>query len=355
MLTALLWSLLALLFYAAMMLVIVLGDLSGRRSRFLFPLLVFGFGIILPYHPLPLQISSWVACAFLLFMGLSFFGDDGYRELENSCQGASILLLAAFLAAVRLAAPDHGFFSLITGGAARLWGLSSAQALLAGLALAFLFTFPIWSTGVGEATSRWFDQRREKAQEDRRDRLTAQAAALPEDEVQDLRELWRRSFVSVQARGRTIEAIDLHVSSEIRRDLQVRIVPGTCFVSAGAHQNMAARTEVMFRLPALCPESVEVPATCINAVRPIPQQKDRFERIEMVQGNLVRFLTAAAGRHAMVVQAGAWAISDGYTAAQLQARLQRTGPDGWREPAISRAHIAEAKTILLDLGIATGL
>lgn len=349
MLATVLWSLFALLFYAVVFFVIVMeSQLDEEISHVALPLAVFGVGLLLPYHPLPLQISSWVACACLLKIGVSAFEDD-------RAQGVSILLLAGLLAAVRLAAPGHSVYGLVGDGGARLWARSPALALLAGAGLLLLVSYPAWGGAVRLAVERRREERWERAREARRDRLTAQAATLPPAQPHDLHDLWRRSFVRVEAQGRGIEAIDLRVFSEVRRDLQVRIPPGTCFVAAGAHQNMAARAEVRFPLRALSGENVGVEATCINAARPVPESRDGFSRVEMVTGDLARFLAAAAGRDPMTVQAGAWAISDGYTAAQAQARLQRVGPDGRREAAITDAHVAEARAILEEIGVATPL
>jgi hypothetical protein len=75
-------------------------------------------------------------------------------------------------------------------------------------------------------------------------------------------------------------------------------------------------------------------------------------------------MEAAEGEDAMVIQAGVWALTDGYSRAQIQRTLRTrrvrygitVGLGAADEgPAISNAQIDKAKSILARLGIRNSL
>jgi hypothetical protein len=126
---------------------------------------------------------------------------------------------------------------------------------------------------------------------------------------------------------------------------------------------MAARRTCRFELGPSGAERVFVPATCINAGLAIPGDTDRFGGVRRTSASLRAFFDLAQNEDAMVVQAGAWAITDGYSKAQVQAHLRSRrvstvygipvpGVQGSDQgPAISDAQIARAKAILDQLGV----
>jgi hypothetical protein len=197
-------------------------------------------------------------------------------------------------------------------------------------------------------------------------RRERRAEELPDDYI-DLLLLSANGLVTVSAIGEAITSITAKVTSRVARSLRVVIVPGTCFVSSGNHQNMAARRSCRFELGPSTTERVFVPATCINAKLAIPSNTDRFSGVRRPSASLQKFFEAAQNEDAMVIQAGAWAITDGYTKAQVQAHLRSRhvstvygipipgmqGSD--RGPAISDADIARARAILNQLGIRSRL
>jgi len=93
------------------------------------------------------------------------------------------------------------------------------------------------------------------------------------------------------------------------------------------------------------------PASCINASRPIPGEKDLFLGVARVSDDLVRFLNMTKFADPMTVQAGVWAITDGYRQADVQARLVSRNSHGETHPAISDNQVAEARRLLDALGI----
>jgi hypothetical protein len=140
---------------------------------------------------------------------------------------------------------------------------------------------------------------------------------------------------------------------------------------------MVTRREYRFVLDPLDTEHIRVPASCINANLPIPRDSDGFHGVSRVSKDLTRFLQAAEGEDAMTVQAGVWAITDGYTGSQVQQhlRVRRTsrygglgslsGLGGFPSSlshlmpddgsAVSDHNIRRAREILAKLNIRTNL
>ena len=190
-----------------------------------------------------------------------------------------------------------------------------------------------------------------RIKERRIDRRTAKAAGLREDETYDLIFLHERGFVRARGTGQSITEIYGKVENLIRKKLKVVVNPGTYFLSSGSHQNMVTRTEYTFTLWPCSTQHLGIQASCINANRPIPGQSDRFYGVARVSDDLARFLEATQDTDPMVVQAGVWAITDGYSAHDVQTRLVAHDQYGNTRQAVSDAQIAEARRILDRLGI----
>ena len=199
---------------------------------------------------------------------------------------------------------------------------------------------------------RWVDplllmrRRRERMQL----RLDERAAALLAT-TSDVVTLHRAGILRASASGRTITRIAGEIGNLARCRAEVSIGPGTYFVSSGNHQNMVTCREYTFSLDGLETASFDVAAACINASLPIPGGRSRFRGVARVSDNLRRFLEAATGKSPMTIQAGVWAITDGYTAYQIETHLVSRDRYGNTRPAISMEEIAEAKRILDALGI----
>jgi hypothetical protein len=168
----------------------------------------------------------------------------------------------------------------------------------------------------------------------------------------DIDVLYRGNWISATGVGNSITDIWVSVKNLAAIALKVRIPHGTYFVSDGNHQNMAARKEYLFDLPPLDTKHVSIAASCINAGSPIPKPSDRFSGVARVSESLSRFLRAAADEDAMTIQAGVWALTDGYTRSEIRRHLvMRGAPSGTDDSAISHDNIDRAKALLDKLGI----
>lgn len=157
---------------------------------------------------------------------------------------------------------------------------------------------------------------------------------LNEDQEYDLVELWKYRVVLPKGTGQTITDIKAEIQNSTDKRLKVVIAPGTYFVSTGSHQNMVTRSDHRFTLPPQDTKRINVPASCINAELPIPSEEDMFHGVAKVSDQLVRFLENARGEDAMVVQAGVWALTDGYSGYQIQNKLVAQTPSGHRHSAV---------------------
>jgi hypothetical protein len=182
-------------------------------------------------------------------------------------------------------------------------------------------------------------------------RLTARAAELEEDKPYDLLFLHRRGFVRARGTGQSITRIHGQIENLIAKPLRVVISPGTYFVARGACQNMVTRKECVVRLYPSSTASVSIDAACINASLPIPKEADRFYGVRRVSEDLARFLAASARAHPMAVQAGVWALTDGYSGGDVKNHLVLVDSYGARRQAVTDEHVAEARRILRELGI----
>lgn len=180
-------------------------------------------------------------------------------------------------------------------------------------------------------------------------------ASLNESAEYDIIELWKYRAVQPRATGQDITRINAEIKNRTDKSLHVLIMPGTYFCSSGEHQNMVVRENYHFNLSPLATRSIQVPATCINASRPIPGKENTFEGVEMVSDDIQRFLKAARYEDEMVVQAGVWALTDKMNGFQIRNHLFRQGRNGDRQSVISESHVARAKAILSELGITNSL
>lgn len=181
---------------------------------------------------------------------------------------------------------------------------------------------------------------------------------LREDHEYSLVELWERKLIRLHATGRTITHLDARIENLTDTRLRVVIRPGTYFISKGNYQNMVARSVHRLELPARTAGDREyvavscvVAVSCINADKPIPGQQDQFFGVARVPDRLARFLEIACNEEAEVVQAGVWAITDGYSKYDVQTRLVSSLGGGIRRPAVSHEQVARAKWLLRNLGI----
>lgn len=195
----------------------------------------------------------------------------------------------------------------------------------------------------------WFQARRDR-----------KAAALPDGAI-DIVNLYKSGFITARATGQTITDIRAEVTSRVNVPLKVVISHGTYFVSRGNHQNMVTRRKYEIALSPMEKREIRIPASCINASLPIPNENDHFNGVSRVSKSLCRFMEAAEGEDAMVIQAGVWTITDGYSKQQIQSTL-RVRRSTYRDSdshdtgsAISDQHVLRAKRILDDLGIRNSL
>ena len=197
----------------------------------------------------------------------------------------------------------------------------------------------------------WFQNRRD-----------SKAKELPGGYI-DIVDLYKKGLVTAKGTGQSITDISAEIICRFKLPLKVSVPHGTYFVSRGNHQNMVTRRKYQFDLRPLGRENIRVPAACINASLPIPSEKDRFSGVARVSDNVRRFMEAAEGEDAMVIQAGVWALTDGHSRQRIQATLRTrrvssrygvplSGSMGSDEgPAISGAQIDRAKAVLDRLNI----
>lgn len=182
-------------------------------------------------------------------------------------------------------------------------------------------------------------------------RLERRAEGLAPDAVHELVDLQREGFVRARATGQSITMVFGEVENRLARKLRVQASPGTAFVAVGVHQNMVTRRPCRFTLEPGGRHRVSIEATCLNAGRPIPGTADRFDGVRPAQAAVKRFVDAAQDADPMVVQAGVWALTDGYSASDVQRRLEQSDRWGRRVSAVSTAQIEQARRILERLAL----
>lgn len=162
----------------------------------------------------------------------------------------------------------------------------------------------------------------------------------------DLVDLVEGAVVAVAGSGKDITQVVARARNLTSHPLRVVVAPGTCFTSSGAHQNMVAVESTRFALQPEGSETIVMRASCVNASRPIPGEADQFRGVHRVSPILAKFLQHASGASAMARQAGVWAITDNYSASDVQAHLIAQDSFGNKRSAVSDADIAEARRIL---------
>ena len=199
----------------------------------------------------------------------------------------------------------------------------------------------------------------------RRDR---KAQSLP-DGHNDIVLLYKKGILAACGTGQTITDIRAEITSRVNVPVKVSIPHGTYFISRGNHQNMVTRRKYEFVLSPMEKRNITVPASCINASLPIPGDEDRFSGVAQVSDTLRRFMEAAEPEDAMVIQAGVWAITDGYSREQMKSTLRVRRSDSRSGgmfgglgsnshdagSAISDYHMDRAKKILTELKISNTL
>ncbi len=197
---------------------------------------------------------------------------------------------------------------------------------------------------------QWWKTRRGQARN-----LEVRAEDLAEGAEHDLLFLQQHRFVSARATGQSILQIQAEIQNLLARRLQVVIQPGTYFVAQGNSQNMVTRVRQTVTLHPSSTARITLDAACINASLPIPGDQDRFDGVRRVSADLARFLEASQNAHPMTVQAGVWALTDRYSAAQIRSHLIWVDSGGNRHQAVSEQNVAEARRILQELNIKSRL
>jgi hypothetical protein len=205
--------------------------------------------------------------------------------------------------------------------------------------------------GWRERIRNWRQARHRK----RTRQLTDKAAHLKEGQPYDLLYLHGKGFVRARGTGQSITRIHGEIENLIARQIRVVIKPGTYFVARGSVQNMVTREECSLTLQPNATRTVTIDAACINASLAIPHKKDRFHGVRRVSDDLIRFLERSSGVDPMTVQAGVWALTDGYSGGDVKNHLVLQDRHGNRRPAVTDRNIEEAREILAALGIRSRL
>ena len=181
------------------------------------------------------------------------------------------------------------------------------------------------------------------------------ARDLDPDRFHDLVDLWDMRVVLVTGRGKSITQMHVDVRSLWRAPLKIVIPRGTAFSARGGHQNMATRREYVLDIEPGATRFVQVDVCCIDGERPVPGTADAFRGARRTKEALTRFLEASDGHPPMTVQAGVWALSDGYGREQIKRRLITLSGAGRASRGISDADVDGAARILDRLDIPSPL
>lgn len=185
----------------------------------------------------------------------------------------------------------------------------------------------------------------------RNERITVKSSELNNDNEYDLLFLQKKGFVRARGTGQSITQIYGKIENLTPKSLVVVIKPGTYFVAQGNYQNMATRREYSVYLPSNSIKQVAIDATCINAGLPIPEEKNHFYGVKKVSDELIWFIFFSNNLNSMAVQAGVWALTDNYSAADVKERLVLRDRSGNTQRAISDEDIDSAAQMLDSLGI----
>ncbi len=174
-------------------------------------------------------------------------------------------------------------------------------------------------------------------------------------EADDLLTLVRRQSIAVHATGQSITHIVVELRNLTFKSFKrVLIAPGTYFIASGPYQNM-----VLYKTRRLClfrrwRRRIVLRAACMNATRPIPGYREAFIDVAKADESLILFLKRARRKNPKIIQAGVWAITDNFSAHDIQPALATTitsSVEARRQIFISRRQIAAAKRILDKLKI----
>ena len=174
-------------------------------------------------------------------------------------------------------------------------------------------------------------------------------------EADDLVTLVRRQSVAIHAAGQSIT----HIVVELRNLTfklfkRVLITPGTYFIASGPHQNMVLYKTRRLYLFDRWKRRIVLRAVCMNATRPVPGNRDAFISVAKADESLCLFLKRARRKNPNIIQAGVWAITDDFSAHDIQPALASTitsSIEARRQISISRRQIRAAKRILDKLKI----
>jgi len=174
-------------------------------------------------------------------------------------------------------------------------------------------------------------------------------------EADDLVTLVRRQSIAVQAAGQSIT----HIVVELRNLTfqlfkRVLITPGTYFIASGLHQNMVLYKKRRLYLFRRRRRQIVFPAACMNATQPVPGHGDTFIDVAKADDSLCLFLKRARRKSPNIIQAGVWAITDNFSAHDIQPAITTTvtaSVEARRHISISRRQIRAAKRMLDKLEI----
>lgn len=195
-------------------------------------------------------------------------------------------------------------------------------------------------------------QIRQQIKERRRlEEFQVEMSNLDENKEYDLVFLHGKGFVKARGAGQSITRIYGEIENLVDKKLQVVIKIGTYFIARGNYQNMVTRETYRIILYPKSTKSVAINAACINANRPIPNEKNQFYGVHRVSDNLARFLEASVNANSMTVQAGVWALTDNYSGINVKNHLVLQDQYGNKRQAVSDQDIEAARKILSNLGI----
>jgi len=186
-------------------------------------------------------------------------------------------------------------------------------------------------------------------------RRNKKAEILSEDDIHDIHDLCKKGFIKARGTGQTITNINIEIVNRVNRKIKILIPHGTYFVSTGSHQNMVTRKQYTFSISPYDTSHINVPASCINAELPIPGKDSKFKGVARVNDDLCKFLEATDGYDPMTIQAGVWAITNGYNRYMALNKLSAEDQYGNRTKPITESNVDTAKEILDKLNIKNNL
>ena len=166
----------------------------------------------------------------------------------------------------------------------------------------------------------------------------------------DLHDLLARGLVRIEALGESITVLTVSISNLSDVDLKVRIPKGTLFLASGHWQDMVTTDGVKISLPAKDSSRFRLPVACARAGLPIPRDSNGFREVVRAKGDLAKLMDSLAEGHGLstlALQAAVWAVTDSYSASQVQDRLVDASTG---EKVITSVHLNKARQILEGAG-----